>query len=135
MARALHEGFGAKNYDSAASVVADDFEWKMIPSGMILHGCEGFRQGYESFAAAFPKSQFHYKNVLDSGNEVVVEYDFVGTQNGALLTPLSAVPPTGRVISWAGIEAFRIHNGKIVSLHTYFDTGTIMAQLGLLPQT
>jgi steroid delta-isomerase-like uncharacterized protein len=134
VARALHEAFAAKNQQVAASLVADDFEWKIVPMNLALRGKEGFRQGFESFATAFPDSRLHYKQVIDNGDQVVVEYDLIGTHNGALMTPQGAVPPTGRPISVPGIEVFRIRNGKVAALHTYFDNGTLMAQIGALPR-
>ncbi len=133
-ARALHHAFAEKNLAQAASLVDDAFEWKIVAFGMTLNGQEGFRQGFENFASPFPDSRLDYKNVLDNGEQVVVEYDFVGTHNGTLQTPLGPVSATGRPIHLAGIEVFRLRGGKIISLRTYFDSATLMAQLGLMSQ-
>jgi steroid delta-isomerase-like uncharacterized protein len=132
--RALHDAFTTRNLEQASALVADDFEWKIVAFGMTLNGREGFRQGFEAFANPFPGAQLNYKNVVDGSNQVVVEYDFVGTHTGTLMTPTGPIPATGRPVHIPGIEVFRLRDGKIISLHTYFDSARMLAQLGLMPQ-
>lgn len=132
--RALHTAFSSRDAEAATNLVSDNFEWKIVPFGMTLGGCEGFRQGFAAFADPFPGARFDYKNVLDNGDQVVIEYDFVGTQTGALMTPAGPIAPTGRPIHLPGIELYQLQDHKIVSLHTYFDSATMLTQLGAMPQ-
>lgn len=134
LVRSLHDAFSEGNLEKATALVADDFEWKIIAFGLTLNGHAGFRQGFEAFGGPFPGAQLNYKNVADGNDQVVVEYDFVGTHTGTFITPTGSIPPTGRPVHIPGIEAFRVRNGKIISLHTYFDTATMLAQLGVMPQ-
>lgn len=134
LVRALHDAFTAGNLAKATALVADDFEWKIVAFGMTLNGHDGFRQGFEAFANPFPGAQLNYKNVVDKDGQVVVEYDFVGTHTGTLMTPTGPIPPTGRPVHLPGIEVYRLRDGKINSLHTYFDTATMLSQLGVMPQ-
>src|SRR5262245_49880692 len=90
-ARALHDALASKNLEQASALLAESFQWKIVPFGMALNGKDGFRQGFENFARPFPDSRLDYKNVVDNGDQVVVEYDFIGTHNGALQTPAGAV--------------------------------------------
>jgi hypothetical protein len=75
--RALHAAFTGSHLEQATSFIGDDFEWKIVAFGMLLKGRDGFRQGFQAFANPFPGATLNYKNVADSGDQVVVEYDFV----------------------------------------------------------
>jgi len=128
----VHDLFSKKELDEAAALVADQFQWTIVAFGMTLNGREGFNQGFMSFATAFPDSQIRHKNSVANGDQVVVEYDFVGTHTGPLGTPTGQVPPTGKAVNIPGIEVYGLQNGKVTSLRTYFDAATMMQQLGLM---
>jgi steroid delta-isomerase-like uncharacterized protein len=131
----LYDRYAAKDYDGAAALVDPEIEWTVIAFGQTVRGVEGFRQMFAGFAIPFPDSQIKIKNVIDGGEWVVTEYNFVGTHNGPLATPTGEVPATGRPIDIPGIEVYRLRDGKIVEFRTYFDNATMMTQLGLMPQT
>jgi steroid delta-isomerase-like uncharacterized protein len=128
----VHDHYSKKELDEAAAVIADQFQWTVVAFGMTMNGREGFNQGFMSFATAFPDSQIHQKNAVVNGDQVVIEYDFVGTHSGPLATPTGPVPPTGKSVNLPGIEVYEVQNGKVTSLRTYFDAATMMRQLGLL---
>lgn len=128
----VHDHFSKKELDEAAALIADQFQWTIVAFDMTMNGREGFNQGFMSFATAFPDSQIHHKNTVANGDQVVVEYDFVGTHTGPLATPTGPVPPTGKAVNIPGIEVYGLQNGKVISLRTYFDAATMLRQLGLL---
>jgi steroid delta-isomerase-like uncharacterized protein len=132
VAQSIHELFNKKELDAATALIADQFEWNVVAFGMVMNGREGFQQGFMGFATAFPDSQIHVKNVVANDQQVVIEYDFVGTHTGPLGTPTGAVPPTGKAVNIPGIEVYGVQNGKVVSIKTYFDAATMMRQLGLI---
>jgi hypothetical protein len=58
-----------------------------------------------------------------------------GTNNGPLVTPTGEVPATGKRIDMRGALVGRINaDNLIVEERRYYDTGTLMQQLGLAPQ-
>lgn len=131
--KALYANYGKGDYDSAMPLVSEAIEWTVLPFGITVRGPEGFRQMFAGFKVPFPDSTIQVKNVIDGGDWVVMEYNFVGTHKGILTTPGGEVPATGRPINIPGIEVYRLQNGKIVEFRTYFDNATMMQQLGLLP--
>ena len=76
----------------------------------------------------------HEVEIEAAGELVVVEGTWNGTHTGPMPSPQGEVPPTGRraSIPFAGIV--RVRDGKIESIHNYFDQMTFMAQLGLMPE-
>jgi hypothetical protein len=55
----------------------------------------------------------------------------VGKHAGVLKTPSGDIPPTGRAIELPFCEVYRFQGGKISACNLYFDTGTLLRQLGL----
>jgi hypothetical protein len=50
-----------------------------------------------------------------------------------LQTPAGVIPPTGKTIALKFAEVFEIRDGKIRVMRAYWDTATLMQQLGLMP--
>jgi len=52
-----------------------------------------------------------------------------------LVTPAGTIPPTGRTVELRLGEVYEVRESKIAKLHAYYDSATMMRQLGLLPPT
>ncbi len=76
----------------------------------------------------------HAVEIEGAGDLVVAEGTWNGTHSGPMPSPQGEIEPTGRraTIPFAGIV--RVRDGKIASIHNYFDQMTFRAQLGLLPE-
>jgi predicted ester cyclase len=73
-------------------------------------------------------------DVLVDGDRVASEHIGRGTHRGPFVTPAGTIPPTGRTIELQIAELFGVRQGKIRYLHAYYDSATLMRQLGLLPR-
>jgi predicted ester cyclase len=62
---------------------------------------------------------------------VVVEFTGRGTHTGTLATPAGAIPATGRSVTLHLVDVIEFADGKVTSQRNYFDTGSLMAQLGI----
>ena len=96
--------------------------------GHDVHGPEGARQSIAAFRAAFPDVHFTEDDILVDGDKVVVRWTFRGTHRGAFL----GVAPTGKQVTFTGINIYRIANGKIVERWANEDAISLYQQLGLL---
>jgi len=125
--RKLDEPGGAGFVDS----VAEDAEF-MTPFG-VFTGREAIREFVGGMHASF--SDWHHDVMIEAtGDVVAVEGTWTGTHSGPMTTPQGEVPPTGKrlTIPFAGIV--RIADGRIASVHNYFDQMTFMGALGLMPE-
>jgi steroid delta-isomerase-like uncharacterized protein len=84
-----------------------------------------------AFLDAFPGIQHHILNVFESGDRVATELEVVGTHTAPLHGPAGTIPATGKTVNIASCNAWKVRDGKVASYHAYFDTGAMMAQLGL----
>lgn len=48
-----------------------------------------------------------------------------------LATPAGDIPATGRSVTLQFVDVYEFADGTVHSQHLYFDTGALMAQLGL----
>ncbi len=84
---------------------------------------------------AFPDVRFEVINIFEKGDRAVGEMRMTGTNNGPLATPTGEVPATGKRVEMRGALVGRINaENLIVEERRYYDTGTMMQQLGLAPQ-
>ena len=132
IARKNYETFNNRDFDGAVAQAAEDVELLNVPLGATLHGPEGFRQYVQGWATAFPDSRVEVTNIVASEEGAVIEFRGRGTHTGPLSGPTGEIPATGRSVDIPFCDVIQIKNGKISSIHTYYDVATMMGQLGLM---
>ena len=132
IARKNYETFNNRDFDGAVAQAAENIELLNVPLGVTLHGPEGFRQYVQGWATAFPDSRVEVTNIVASEEGVVTEFRGRGTHTGPLSGPTGEIPATGRSVDVPFCDVIQIKNGKISSIHTYYDVATMMGQLGLM---
>jgi steroid delta-isomerase-like uncharacterized protein len=119
--------------DKSVAAFATDSTLTNVPLGITLPGRDGYKQFVLFFAEAFPGSRLGITNIFATEDQLVLEYTGRGTNTGPLHLPMGDVPATGRSGELRLCDVLRIRNGKIISYHTYYDTMTLLQQLGLVP--
>jgi steroid delta-isomerase-like uncharacterized protein len=74
-------------------------------------------------------STYTVKDVIAEGDRVVVHWTNAGTHSG----PFLGIPPTDRSFDIAGIDIYRIENGRMAEHWHVVDQLTMLQQLGLVP--
>ncbi|SNR50439.1 ester cyclase [Blastococcus mobilis] len=131
--RALYDAFNAGDLDGAAALVSDDFQLTDVASGQTLSGPDGCRRWLGMFRTALPDATAELVTVVAEGPRVATEHVGRGSHRGPLVGPGGTIPPTGRTIELRLAELFHVHEGRITSLHAYYDSASLLRQLGLLP--
>lgn len=119
--------------EKSLAVFAADSTFTDVPSRSTLPGSDGYKQLVLFFAEAFPESSGELINAFATEDQVVLEFTGRGTNTGPLHLPTGDVPATGRYSELRFCEVARIGNGQIVSLQIYYDTMTLLQNLGLVP--
>jgi steroid delta-isomerase-like uncharacterized protein len=133
--RKLFEAFNEGDLDGAAALVTEDFELVDIAQGTTFEGPEGLRRWLGTFKSALPDGRTELVEVLVEGDRVATEHIGRGTHEGPLQTPAGAIPATGRSVELRFAETFAVREGKIARMRAFYDSATMMRQLGLLPET
>jgi steroid delta-isomerase-like uncharacterized protein len=100
-----------------------------------LKGRAAVEKDAADFFRAFPDIRFEVINLFDKGDRAAGEVRMTGTNSGPLATPMGEVPATGKRVDLRGALVGRINaENLIVEERRYYDTGTMMKQLGLTPE-
>ena len=134
LARTIYACFNENRLDDALAYAADDVVVTLMPFGQTFTGREGFRAFMQDFKTAFPDCTVNLAKQWATPNGIVNEFQAQGTHQGPMASPAGAIPPTGRRIDYPVCEVWEVRDGKLARLRNYFDTASMMRQLGLLPE-
>lgn len=126
------ELWNERDFAGAASLVAEDAVIVETATDELFRGPDGSRQENEKWASAFPDGRIEIRNAIASDEAAVLESAFRGTHTGPFRTPAGELPSTGRSVEFAFCTVWQIENGKIAGGRHYYDTATVMRQLGLM---
>jgi steroid delta-isomerase-like uncharacterized protein len=113
----------------AAIATFDHPHYELVGTGQVFDGEEEVRRYYAGSRSAFPdqRNEIHAVHHADDG--VIVEFDLLGTHEGDFV----GAAPTGRSFR-ARMAAFFLFEGDRISCERiYFDSGSILGQLGISP--
>jgi steroid delta-isomerase-like uncharacterized protein len=124
LVRRLYEAINQRTFDIFDEVLAPNYVHRSSPEYQFN------RQQLKEFTINFGLATFPDLHVtLD---EMIAEDDKVmarWTQRGTHRGPFLDIPPTGKQISYSGINIFQIANGQIVEDTPYWDFNVIVQQL------
>jgi steroid delta-isomerase-like uncharacterized protein len=135
LGRRFVELWNSRAFDEFVAQSTSDAEVVNMASGQTYHGPEGVRRYCEEWATAFPDARCDITGVVASESGVVVEFVGRGTHSGPLATPMGDIPATNRYAELPCCEVYDLRDGKLARLRLYFDTGTLLRQLGLVPES
>lgn len=95
-----------------------------------IRGIEAMNALGAAYFAAFPDLHVTVEHELADGDMVTHLYTWTATHKGEL----QGIPATGKTVTVAGTDAFRIVGGKIVEHWVFDDVMGLMQQLGAIPQ-
>ncbi len=87
----------------------------------------------QAWKQAFPDAIGTIRNVVASGNTVVQEVEWVGTQTGDMATPGGVLPASGKQIAVLASLWYIIQGDTIQEVHHHLDIMTMLMQLGAIP--
>ena len=87
----------------------------------------------QGFKTAFPDCTVNLTKQIATENYVVSEFVARGTHKGPLVGPGGEIPATGRSIDYPVCEVWEFKDGKLFRLRNYFDSATLLQQLGVIP--
>jgi steroid delta-isomerase-like uncharacterized protein len=116
------------DFDSTLRTFAHP-RYELIPTGDVYEGTEAVSGYYTASRTAFPDQRNEVHAIHHGDDAVIVEFDLLGTHKGAL----RGIPPTGREFRCRMVALFFFAGDRIVCERVYYDSATILRQLGLLP--
>jgi steroid delta-isomerase-like uncharacterized protein len=129
--RRFSEALTARDWAAFEELVAEDCEWRDVPSGGTIHGRADLVALCKTFTTAFPDFAVESVTLIGQGAMVANEWSGRGTHAGPLPGPDGVVhEPTGRSFARTGVGIVEVRGGRIVRYRDYFDRQTMSDQLG-----
>jgi len=131
----IYDALTSGRLETAAEHVSEDALVIDVASGDEFHGPTGYLEHVRGWYSAFPDLRF-LRLAIRAGDEfAVAEYEISGTHTGTLLTRRGHIPPTGMEVDVRFCDVLTIPNGRLTQLRSYFDSATLLRQLGLISAT
>ena len=131
--RRLNEAFNNRDWAAAIALTTPDVELINVATGQTFQGPDGVRQFLEGWATAFPDSKVETTVALADDAHGLLEFRGRGTHGGPLQSPAGDIPPTGRSVDIPFAQVLELQQGKIARARLYFDSMTLLQQLGVVP--
>ena len=102
-----------------------------------IRGRDAIREETAGLLRAFPDLRFEIVNAIAKDDHLgALEARLTGTNSGPMVTPTGQeIPPTNKRIDLKGASISRLNQqGEITEERRYYDVGTMLRQLGLVPE-
>jgi steroid delta-isomerase-like uncharacterized protein len=109
---------------------AADVVYEEIGTGQRAEGMDEYMQLLEGWQQAIPDGAATIRRTVESGDTVVMELVWKGTQSGDLQTPGGTVPASGRQIEVEATMWSDFEGDKVRQTRHYLDVMTLLQQLG-----
>ncbi len=119
--------WNAHDADKLASFYTDDVIYEDVAFGLKAHGHAELRKMAADFFASVPDLKLEVVSNASMGNRGSVEWVFSGTDVGLY--------KTGKKFSVRGASVYELRGGKFSSNRDYYDSASIMRQVGILATT
>ena len=113
-------------FDALTEIIHPDYCYEG-PDGAQLHGPDELQQLVAGYRAGFSDFHVAITSEVADGDRVAMTMMLTGTHDGEY----DGIPATGERLSLPLAVFTRIEDGRIVEDREFYDTGTMLAQLGL----
>jgi steroid delta-isomerase-like uncharacterized protein len=118
----------AESEGDIEGTIATFFKPRYEVNGTVFDGADAVRELLRTFIGAMTDLESEHSDKHHADNGIFMEARINGTHSGEFL----GLPPTGRRIELASCGIFEFEEDRLVCEKVYFDTGTVLAQLGMV---
>jgi steroid delta-isomerase-like uncharacterized protein len=126
--------FNAKDWSRYRSLLGEDAIYDEEATHRRVEGADEVIQAIRPWTEAFPDAFGTEVSVHASGDTVIQEMLWQGTNTGPFFGALASISPTGKKVRVPAVQVIRFEGDKIVEMRHYFDLMTIFMQIGAAPQ-
>ena len=126
-----NDAWNAGDVDAIVSMHAPDMVFANHTAGESAEG-EAVRDHIASIFATWPDLRFEARRLYVREGLVVQEWTATATHTQTMRRGDLEAPPTGRTLSWNGIDSIPFEDGLVKRKDVYSDSVSILRQVGLL---
>jgi steroid delta-isomerase-like uncharacterized protein len=126
--RAYVEVFQQGQPEAADELFAPEYVWHTPAMPEPIHGSEGVQRFAAMMRVGFPDYQLTEEDSIAEGDKVACRWTLRGTHLG----PFLGIPGTGREITIAGIDIWRVADDRLVETWQGWDQLNMLQQMGAM---
>ena len=115
-----------KEFDRTLATFNGHPRYEIMPTGQVFDGDEEVMGYYRMTRTAFPDQRHDNVRYHVTEDTVIVEFELLGTNLGEFY----GFPPTGKVFRVPIIAVFFFAGDRIVNERVYFDSASLVTQIG-----
>lgn len=100
--------------------------YEIVPTGQVFDGAEEVMGYYRTTRTAFPDQRHDDVRLHVADDAVIAEFDLLGTNTG----PFYGLEPTGKAFRVPIIAVFTFEGERITNERIYFDSASLLKQIG-----
>lgn len=128
-AESVLDAFNNDDWDTTRRLAADS-TYNEVGTHRSLAGADAIVGALQGWKAAMPDVKGTVTSATESGQRVVLEVTWEGTQTGEMMTEQGTIPPSGKRQKTESAWVFDHENGKLKESRNYFDMLSLLKQIG-----
>jgi len=134
LARAQVDAFNSGDWELMRGTFASDSRYEELGTQRKIEGPEKIIELFKGWKQAFPDAAGTVTSAVSSGNEVALEVTWKGTHTGPLTTAEGTIPASGKSQETPAALFYTFEDNKIKASRHYFDSLTLLEQIGVQPK-
>ena len=133
LSEAFMEASNRHDVAKMSEMLADNVSYWEANLPAPIKGRDAVAMHFRDNWKVFPDSNIKMLNRVESGDWVVDEVEWTGTQKGPINVPgQPPIPATNKRAMGKAVSVAKVTGGKIESLNIYYDNMAFLAQLGVM---
>ena len=128
-AKGVVDAFNNDDWDGARRLIGGS-TYTELGTQRSLDGADAVIGALQGWKAAMPDVKGTVTSAVESGQQVVLEVTWEGTQTGEMVTEQGTIPPSGKRQKTPSAFIFDYENGELKESRNYFDLLTFLKQIG-----
>jgi steroid delta-isomerase-like uncharacterized protein len=133
IARLQVDAFNRNDWEQMQGALASNSRYNEFGSQRKIRGSAKIVELFRGWKKAFPDAKGTITSAVSSGNQSVLEVTWKGTQTGPLEANGKRIPPSGKRQVTPAAFFFTFEGDKITESRQYFDSMTLLTQIGEQP--
>jgi len=134
IAREQVDAFNNGDWERMRAGLAADARYDELGTQRKVDGPEKIVELFRGWKTAFPDAAASVTSAVASGNKAALEVTWKGTHTGPLGTAGGTIPASGKRQETPAAIFFTFEGGKIKESRQYFDSMTLLKQIGAQPE-
>ncbi len=134
LARTQIDAFSKGDWELLRGVLASDAHYEEYGTERKVDGPAEIVELFTGWKQAFPDAAGTVTSAFASENKAALEVIWKGTHTGPLMTAEGAIAASGKSMETPGAVFYTFDGDKITSMRQYFDSQTLLKQLGVQPK-